>query len=474
MKSSKPNTIRRFVFLLSAIIVYALALLGCAIVTTSRAPEGNIEGIVYHLPASFLKVSIESKKDVKGNHSELVVAAGPEIVPDKKARLTLKPSGNPSFTRNHTFTFTNGLLSTIAIDDEGKSGEIITNLATTAINIVKFVALGVPSRGVDERESEDPLNEEITAALSSIAPGQHDFLFTLAKKSANVYLPGTAELLCFSAEIANLPSSRPEIGKADLDNFNGIATRVLEPYWVKVSLDLKRVKLYSNRISALSQRIAELQKIIAETPDKIKELQGKLQAPQLSEADKERLKKEIRDTERTLEDSQKDKPKAEKRKKENEDLRKKYPPDAGYRISDHSLVILIPDYSPIVKIPLTRAPLGKTKFSITLNRGILTDYKAEHPSTILEIVKVPLNISEAIVKLPTEILQLKIDYSSKEQALVEQQAKYQDTLKAIAEKIKGPSAYDEQVKALEQEKAILQLQNEIAELKAAISKLESP
>jgi len=136
-----------------------------------------------------------------------------------------------------------------------------------------------------------------------------------------------------------------------------------------------------------------------------------------------------------------------------------------YAIAEQSSLILIPDYSPIVKIPLTRAPLGKTKFLLTLNRGVLTDYHAEHPSTTLEIVKVPLNVSEAIIKLPTEILQLKIDYSSKAQALVEQQAKYQDTLKAIAEKTEGPSTYDEQVKALEQEKAILQLQKEIAELK---------
>lgn len=482
MRSSKSNIIRHFGFLLSAIVIYTFALLGCAIVTTSKAPETNIEGIVYHLPASFLKVTIESKKDAKGNHSELVVATGPEIVPDKKARLTLKPSGNDLFTRNHTFTVTNGLLSTIAIDDEGKSGEILAALATIAMNVMKFGALPAPpprpSVGPVGRETESPTNEEILAALSSIAPGRHDFLFCLTSKSEQTDLSGTAELLRFDAEIEGWTSCKQigekELEGAGLNNYKGIATRVLEPYTVKISLNLKLAKLYSNRIAALKQTIEDLDKVIKQMDLEIPDLERKLRNAPAGSAQALDLEAKIEKAIKTKDSSEQGKGDAIRRKRENEEFKNRTDPNKGYPIASQSSLILIPDCSPIVKIPLMRAPLGKTKFSLALNRGILTDYHAEHPSTTLEIVKVPLNISQALVNLPTEILQLKIDYSSKAQALVEQQAKYQDSLKAIAEKIKGPSTYDEQVKALEQEKAILQLQKEIAELKAVISKLESP
>lgn len=483
MKSSKPNTIRRFVFLLSAIIVYAFTLLGCVIVTTSSTkPNEAIEGIVYHLPTSYLKVSIESKKDAKGNHSELVVAAGPEIVPDTKARLTLKPSGNELFARNHTFTVTNGLLSSVAIEDEGKIGEIIAALATIAMNVMKFGALPPvslrPSAGPVGRETETPLNEEIMAALSSIAPGRHDFLFKLTSKSELTDLPGTAKLLGFDAGIEDWTSCQQigeqELKGAGLNNYKGIATRVLEPYRVKISLKLKLPVLYSNRIAALNQKIEDLDKVIKQMNEEIPDLKRKRDNAPAGSAQRLDLEAKIEKGEKTLKESEQDKNNATQRLSDNKRFLEGTPANKPYEIANQASSILIPDCSPIVKIPLTRAPLGKTKLSLTLNQGILTDYHAEHPSTTLEIVKVPLNISEALVKLPAEILQLKIDYSSKAQALVEQQAKYQDTLKAIAEKIKGPSAYDEQLKALEQEKVILQLQKEIAELKAAISKLESP
>ena len=477
MKSSKPNTIRRFVFLLITIIVYAFIPLGCAIVTTSKAPEGTIEGMVYHLPLSYLKVSIESKKDAKGKYSELVVAAGPEIVPDTKARLTLKPKANDLFTRNHTFTFKNGLLSTVVTEDEGKSGEIITALATIAMNVIKFGALPAwpvtPKAAAVGHETWFPSNEEITAALSSIAPGRHDFLFSLTSKAKQTDLPGTAKLLEFSAEIPGLPPARPTINAADLNNYKGIATRVLEPYQVNISLNLKLSILYSNRIAALNQKIEDLNKTIEEMNKKIGDLEDELRTVQPDSPKARTLKKQIDTAKTTLTVSREHQSDARSRISENEGFQRLHANEV-FEISNQSLLILIPDYSPIVKIPLTRAPLGKTKLSLTLDQGILTDYHAEHPSTTLEIVKVPLNISEALVKLPTEIIQLKIDYSSKAQALVEQQAKFQETLKAIAEKKNGPSAYAEQVKALEQEKVILELQKEISELKSAISKLESP
>lgn len=471
----KFNSIKRFGFVVSVISTFNL--FGCSVVTTSIAPnsDSTIEGMVYHLPSSYLKVGIESKKDDKGNHSELVVATSPEIVPDKNARLKLKTSNNGLFTQNHTFTFTNGLLSTVVTDDEGKSGEIVSSLATVGINIIKFAALPSTPKGLEvtrEFESWTPTNEEITAALASIAPGRQEFLFRLTRKSAKIDLPGTAKLVVLSTEIPELPEAPQTTISADtFKEYEGIATRILEPYQVNIVVDLNLAVLYANRIDSLAQKIDDLKKTIGKTTKDVDDLKQKLTKLPTGSAEAVDLKGKIATTEKTLNDSKKGCDEATRRREKNEVFLEGPHANEVYKIANQSALILIPNFSPTVKIPLKCAPLGKTKLTLTLDHGILTDYHEEYPSTSLEIVKIPLNITEAIIKLPAEIIQLKIDYSSKAQALIEAQNKYQETLKGIADKKNGPSSYDEQVKALEQEKAILQLQKEITELKSAISKL---
>ena len=103
---SRPGTIS-IISIFSAIIFCILTLSGCSVVTSTALKEtfpSTIEGMVYHLPKSFLKVSIESMKDKAGNHTGLEIKTSPEIMPDKNARFLLKQSKNDLFARKHTFT----------------------------------------------------------------------------------------------------------------------------------------------------------------------------------------------------------------------------------------------------------------------------------------------------------------------------------------------------------------------------------
>jgi hypothetical protein len=397
---SRPGTIS-IISIFSVIILCILTFSGCSVVTSTALKEtspSTIEGMVYHLPKSFLKVSIESKKDKDRNHTELEVAVIPEIVPDKNARFVLKPSKNDLFKRNHTFKFTNSLLSTIEIEDKGESGDIITNLATIAANVVKITEIPAPAEKIIRdnmctvSEEPKPTQKEIKDALFSIAPERQDYLFGITDKDQTANLPGTAELLGFSVKIEGLPDSKPSLDS--LNDYEGIVTKTLEPYQVKISLYLDLTKLYENRIAAAEKNTNQCSQVT----------------------------------------------------KSNKEFREAINKCGGvsrFEIAVRSTTVSIPDYSPIIKIPLTRAPLGETKFTISLDHGILTSYQAEHPSTTLEIVKIPLNITSALVALPAEIIRLKFDYSSKQESL------------------------------LEQEKKILILQQEIADLKASTLKNNS-
>lgn len=90
---------------------------------------------------------------------------------------------------------------------------------------------------------------------------------------------------------------------------------------------------------------------------------------------------------------------------------------------------------------------------------------------MLEVVKVPLTISESLVKLPTQLIQLKFDYSSKVKDLLTKQAEIEAAQKALAAK-PPPTDHEEAIQQLQQQKELLALQKEIADLRSQIEELE--
>jgi len=75
--------------------------------------------------------------------------------------------------------------------------------------------------------------------------------------------------------------------------------------------------------------------------------------------------------------------------------------------------ISLPNEAPIMAIDLTRGAFIKKAMTLNFKNGILTQIKIDKPSEVLAAMDIPLDIAKGIVSLPAELIQLKIDYSSK-------------------------------------------------------------
>jgi hypothetical protein len=84
-------------------------------------------------------------------------------------------------------------------------------------------------------------------------------------------------------------------------------------------------------------------------------------------------------------------------------------------------ILYLPNGGPILSLDVLRAALVEKKNEITLENGMLTSAKQTKPSEILAGLNIPLEIIKALVSLPTDLIQLKINYSKADQAYLTQQ-----------------------------------------------------
>jgi hypothetical protein len=80
---------------------------------------------------------------------------------------------------------------------------------------------------------------------------------------------------------------------------------------------------------------------------------------------------------------------------------------------------LMPNGAPILTLQIHRAAFVANITNVTFDQGILTEVHIEKPSEVLGFMEIPLAIAKAITSVPAEILQFKIDYSTKQQSLSE-------------------------------------------------------
>lgn len=72
-------------------------------------------------------------------------------------------------------------------------------------------------------------------------------------------------------------------------------------------------------------------------------------------------------------------------------------------------------------LDITRAPFVSKQSTLTFTDGMLTRYQITKPSEVLAGLEIPLKVIKTIIALPTDLIQLKIDYSTKETAWLTQQ-----------------------------------------------------
>ena len=104
-------------------------------------------------------------------------------------------------------------------------------------------------------------------------------------------------------------------------------------------------------------------------------------------------------------------------------------------------LVFLPNGAPILALDVSRAAFVKKVTKVTFEDGILTELYVNKPSEVLAFLEIPFYLVQSIVALPTELIQVKIKYSTSQTSLYEQQLKELQALKALQEeKQKKPDA----------------------------------
>lgn len=102
---------------------------------------------------------------------------------------------------------------------------------------------------------------------------------------------------------------------------------------------------------------------------------------------------------------------------EGSQIIKDNPVDISY-IKD--VVAYLPNFSPILFMDITGAAFVRKVNNLSFDNGILTSFSITKPSQILAGLNIPLDILKSVATLPTELIQLKIDYSTAKTSLIQQ------------------------------------------------------
>ena len=84
-----------------------------------------------------------------------------------------------------------------------------------------------------------------------------------------------------------------------------------------------------------------------------------------------------------------------------------------------SAVISMPNLSPVSLIPADSLFLVTTKNIATFKDGMLVKFNTDQPSQALEVVRLPARVLRGMLEAVTELVQLKINHTSKQEKLVD-------------------------------------------------------
>lgn len=111
-------------------------------------------------------------------------------------------------------------------------------------------------------------------------------------------------------------------------------------------------------------------------------------------------------------------------------------------ISTKALAFDLPNGSHPELLKLKAGFFVTTDFLTEFQDGVLVSHKEERPSEALAIVKIPYDIVKALISIPAEILSLKVNYSTKEAALIDARTAVLKSQKALDDAEKANEKQD--------------------------------
>ena len=73
-------------------------------------------------------------------------------------------------------------------------------------------------------------------------------------------------------------------------------------------------------------------------------------------------------------------------------------------------LLLLPNRSPVVCLPIDRVPFVESSFRATFQDGLLTSVTSDKPSEILGFLEIPIRVAKAIVGIPGELLSFRVTH----------------------------------------------------------------
>ncbi len=105
-------------------------------------------------------------------------------------------------------------------------------------------------------------------------------------------------------------------------------------------------------------------------------------------------------------------------------------------VNHYELIVFLPNEAPVVAVDVERAFFVKKVTKLAFADGILESVQIAKPSELLASARLPLEIVKSITSIPSEIIQLKIDYSSDNRKLYEAQKQEIDAKNTLIETLK--------------------------------------
>ena len=96
-----------------------------------------------------------------------------------------------------------------------------------------------------------------------------------------------------------------------------------------------------------------------------------------------------------------------------------------------TILLNLPNESPLEMVKLESGTFTTRTFATIFDNGILTSHTEAKPSEALAIARIPVEVMKAIFEIPTSLVQLKVNYTSKEKELVTAQKDLVEALKAL-------------------------------------------
>jgi hypothetical protein len=86
------------------------------------------------------------------------------------------------------------------------------------------------------------------------------------------------------------------------------------------------------------------------------------------------------------------------------------------------ILVSIPQAGPISYIPQRSSAFVKTVNDVQFDNGVIKSWSADRPSEVLEIVRLPVRIMTALISVPANLFQLRVNYDTQAKNLADVQA----------------------------------------------------